>query len=411
MNEREFKAQAIAAHSRLTFKDGVWTVPSQSGQPPYRVQLLREGATCTCDDWLIRKQDCKHIIAAQFVAKREMATEIASPEIESLPPKKKYAQNWRVYNQAQITEKRRFQILLADLCRGVQQPPYLGGRPRSPIADVIFACVFKVYSAISSRRFGSDLLDAAEKGFLSKPMHPNRINALLEDPNLTPIFRKLVTTSSLPLAPIEREFAPDSTGFSVSRFVRWFDEKYGMNRSGHDWVKVHGMVGSKTHIVTAIEIEERSAGDCPFFKPLVEATAQNFKIDQVAADKAYLSKENLELVAALGGTAFIPFKPNNVPGEEGSVWYKMFHYYQSRRDEFLNHYHRRSNAESVFSMVKAKFGDNVRSRSDAAMRNEAFCKFICHNICVIHQSQIELGIEPEFWPKEDKGGAPKLQAS
>jgi hypothetical protein len=39
----------------------------------------------------------------------------------------------------------------------------------------------------------------------------------------------------------------------------------------------------------------------------------------------------------------------------------------------------------------------VRSRTDVAMKNEVLCKFLCHNICVVHQSHIELGIEPVFW--------------
>ena len=51
-------------------------------------------------------------------------------------------------------------------------------------------------------------------------------------------------------------------------------------------------------------------------------------------------------------------------------------------------------------MVKAKFGDAVRSRTDTAMKNEALCKFLCHNLCVVHQSHIELGIEPVFWSEQ-----------
>jgi hypothetical protein len=31
------------------------------------------------------------------------------------------------------------------------------------------------------------------------------------------------------------------------------------------------------------------------------------------------------------------------------------------------------------------------------MKNEVLCKFLCHNICVVHQSHIELGIAPVFW--------------
>ena len=31
-------------------------------------------------------------------------------------------------------------------------------------------------------------------------------------------------------------------------------------------------------------------------------------------------------------------------------------------------------------MVKAKFDDSVRSKSDVAMINEVYCKFIAHNL-------------------------------
>ena len=36
------------------------------------------------------------------------------------------------------------------------------------------------------------------------------------------------------------------------------------------------------------------------------------------------------------------------------LWAKMFHYFQFRRDEFLQHYHKRWNVESAFSMMKAE---------------------------------------------------------
>jgi transposase len=95
-------------------------------------------------------------------------------------------------------------------------------------------------------------------------------------------------------------------------------------------------------------------------------------------------------VAALGGAAYVPFKVNSVPGEAGTLWERMFHYYSFNREAFLRHYHQRSNVESTFSMVKAKFRDHVRSRTNVAMKNEVLCKFLCHNIVVVHQSHVEL---------------------
>ncbi len=290
-------------------------------------------------------------------------------------------------------------VLVQDLCRGLPKPPQPnGGRTRTPIADIIFACALKVYTTLSSRRFGTDLSDAHAKGFLRKKLHPVMVCAFLEGEYLTPVLHDLITRSSLPLKIVETTFAPDSTGFATSRFTRWFDVKYGGMRSGKDWVKAHGICGVKTNVVTAVEIHDKDAGDSPQFKPLVERTAAaGFTVREVPADKAYLSHDNLALVESVGGTAFIPFKVNSTSGEPGSLWEKMFHYYSLRREEFGMHYHQRSNAESTFSMVKAKFRDHVRSKTDVAMKNEVLCKFLCHNICCLIQSQVELGIEPVFW--------------
>ena len=66
-------------------------------------------------------------------------------------------------------------------------------------------------------------------------------------------------------------------------------------------------------------------------------------------------------------------------------------------EDFLSHYHKRSNVESTFSMIKRKFGDFLRSKTDAAMVNEALCKIVCHNLVVLIHEMYELGIEPQFW--------------
>ena len=55
------------------------------------------------------------------------------------------------------------------------------------------------------------------------------------------------------------------------------------------------------------------------------------------------------------------------------------------------------NKNSEATRVKRKLGDSLRSRTDVAMKNEVLCKFLLHNVCVVHQSHVELGIEPVFW--------------
>ena len=58
----------------------------------------------------------------------------------------------------------------------------------------------------------------------------------------------------------------------------------------------------------------------------------------------------------------------------------------------MKHYHKRSNVESAFSMMKRKFGNYLRARSSIGRENEVLCKAVCHNICVLIQEMFELGI-------------------
>jgi transposase len=53
-----------------------------------------------------------------------------------------------------------------------------------------------------------------------------------------------------------------------------------------------------------------------------------------------------------------------------SILYKMQHLFAYQRDTFLAHYHKRSNVDTTFSMIKRKFGDSLRSKSDVGQMNE-----------------------------------------
>jgi len=74
----------------------------------------------------------------------------------------------------------------------------------------------------------------------------------------------------------------------------------------------------------------------------------------------------------------------------------MYRYFKDHKEDFMKHYHLRSNAESVFSMIKRKQGDYLRTRNDIAQVNEIMCKCLVHNICVLIQEMFELGIKVDF---------------
>lgn len=414
MNDREQRGLAIAALCKIERKGGVWLVPAQSGRGKYTVCPDHDSPHCSCPDHETRGVKCKHIFAVEFFQKREENDDGTTTTTQTIAiteeKRKTYPQVWTAYNKAQTNEKAKFRTLLHDLCKGIEEPIITGkGRRPIPLADAIFSAVYKVYSTVSGRRFMTDLREAHAAGFINRLPCYNSIFNCLESEAATPILMDLIRESSLPLKAVEQDFAVDSSGFTTSRFTKWFDHKYGKPRQEHDWVKVHLCCGVKTNIVTSVEIRDKDAQDCPILPDLVKATAENFTMREVSADKAYASFKNYDAIEGAGATPFIPFKTHQGqgnkrhPGRRHELWSQMYHYFCFRKEEFCEHYHKRSNSESTFSMIKAKFRDHVRSKTDIAMKNEALCKILCHNICCVIQEMYELGIEPEFYgcPKNE----------
>lgn len=396
MTPRQSRGFQIARTSRLRKRGNGWLVPSQSGKGCYFVEVKGHDYNCTCPDCQFNKQRCKHIFAVEYWVTRSV--DMNGKEAFNSGMRVTYAQQWPAYNKAQCEEKPLFMELLANLCSGVEQPAYDFGRPKLSLADMIYCSVFKVYSTFSGRRFTGDMKTAKEKGYIDKVPHYNSVFNYLQKPEFTKILKELIVKSSLPLRSVETNFAVDSTGFSTCHYARWFNFKYGREQDSRIWLKAHVMCGVKTNIVTSIEISKGTANDSTFFEPLVNQMSDNFDIEEISADKAYSSKKNLEVVRKCGGVSFIPFKKNIIvrPGRtKGSpLWRKMWHYFNLHREEFLDHYHKRSNVESTMNMIKSKFGGRLRSKTNIAQVNELLAKVLCHNICVVIQEMHELGYMP-----------------
>ena len=409
MEIREQKGRDIASRFHIKRQGNLYLVPSQSGSGKYKVDPVAQH--CSCPDFEIRQAKCKHIYAVEIRIRREKKTttqttadgQTITTSTETVKIKRKtYRQEWPAYNKAQTQEKAQFQYLLHQLCQGVGGPAQHGaGRRFLPLEDMVFAMAFKVYSTVSGRRFMTDLRESHAKGYLSELPCYNSIFNYFEMEMLTPYLQMLIEESALPLQAIEREFAVDSSGFSTCRFFQWTQAKYGDTQlmEKRDWLKAHLICGVKTNIVTAVEITGHLAGDSPQFKPLVDATAKNFVMKEVSADKAYLAHKNLQAAVDHNAMPYIPFKANSNTKDknQSALWKNMYHYFAYNNERFMAHYHKRSNVETTFSMIKAKFGDSLRSKTKRAQVNEALCKVLCHNICCLIQAMYELGLKPKFY--------------
>ena len=180
--------------------------------------------------------------------------------------------------------------MLRDLCNGIEQP-------HKHLADLDCRCLmlfsstaYKVYSTMSGRRFMTDLREAKDKGLVAKSPSCTSEFRSLENPELTPLLKTLIEQSATPLKSVETDFAVDSSGFTSTTYNRWFDHKWGKERSEARWVKAHLICGVKTHVIASAEVTATETADSPQLPQLVNATAQTFNINEVSADKAYSSK-------------------------------------------------------------------------------------------------------------------------
>lgn len=244
LNVRELRGLDIANRYTIKQENGFWFVPSASGKSD-RYKVCIKAQKCTCPDFEIRRNKCKHIFAAEYHFEQSFLSELETKEIvipqTYLPPRKTYSQDWIAYDKAQTCEKAEFQYLLAELCKGIGEPSQTKGRPKLPLEDMIFSCVYKVYSTFSLRRFHTDLTEAHKKKFLVRPPHYKSISRYFSDEVLTPYLKMLIEESSLPLIGIEKNFAVDASGLGTSGGFTWLHAKYTEPRliNKKDWLKIH----------------------------------------------------------------------------------------------------------------------------------------------------------------------------
>lgn len=394
INQREEKGKVIARTRAITKVDKGYLVSSQNSNKKYLVSEHLDN--CNCPDCQTRKVRCKHAFAVEYFLQKAITIQ-GKTNIET--KKLTYPQAWSAYNKSQETEKTCFIELLKDLSATIKEPSYEFGRPKINQKDLFFSSALKVYTQFSLRRFMSDLNECKNKDFVEKKPCFASIGHYLQNEELTPLLKEMIQTTAQTLKSVETKFAVDSSGFRTTTFGSYCQEKHGQKKK-NIWLKAHLLSGVKTNIVCSAEITKsygKGTGDVSQF-PILVNNLNDFKVEEISADGAYSSRDSLALVEQKGGTPFIPFKKNSRPIPRGNshIWRKMFHYFQYNKEEFMQHYHLRSNSETVFHMIKSKFNETLKSKTYTAQVNELLFKILCHNIVVMIHETNELGIKTEF---------------
>lgn len=310
--------------------------------------------------------------------------------------KEKFYRDWTLYNQYQAKEKLlSYKIIHAIIENEPIIKTYSGiGRPPLDIKDKLKALAMKIFTNFSYRRLESELYLVKGLGYLQNIPKRTTTNELMENQQITPLLQNMITKIAKPLIPHEKYFAADATGFSAPNKRQW--SKIRLDKKEHkDYKKLHIMIGIQTHIITSAIVTEGTSADTLQYKHLLRQTGKFFSIKEVSADAGYLSRFNVEITSKHGATPYIMPKKNVKSKARGHypTWQKMITLWKTNEAKFRAHYHRRSNVESTFGQIKAKFSGNIKSKTYNAQVNEILFKVLCHNISTLVRAVFEAKID------------------
>ncbi|MCK5624879.1 transposase [Candidatus Pacearchaeota archaeon] len=288
------------------------------------------------------------------------------------------------------TERARFLKICSEFIdNAVLNMPQYEGRPRFNLNDIFKSLLILSLNGLSYRRVQSDLLLAKSLGVISSIPKRSTLSKYMNDKTLTKKLSKLIQISAMPFLNQENTLAIDSTWFGLKMYVGGYSNKPKSNPSAPSLTKTKKLhIGCLTNskIIAYAIPTHGTQHDCPMFNEIVSNVCKNgFLIEKCLADAGYLSKDNYSLCQELGiKEVFIDFK-SNITGKhpKSKAWSDAFHLYKNEEEIWHESYRYRVLVESVFSVMKKKLTNWLRTKTDTAKDNEMLLKSLCYNLTVI----------------------------
>jgi len=172
--------------------------------------------------------------------------------------------------------------------------------------------------------------------------------------------------------------AVDSTGFRTSNSSTWYDIRIKRRNKRKDCIKLHISIDIDTGIIHWFTMTPWNRHDSREFENLIKHLPE---IGAAFGDKAYPSRKNYQLVVDKNGTPYLCFKDNATNKAKGKpAWIIHIRKYKKDKETWLSVYHLRSIVESVFSSIKKRWGNFLRSRKKWMRKKELSLKVLSYNV-------------------------------
>lgn len=264
---------------------------------------------------------------------------------------------------------------------------HIMGRPKADFKDIIKSLLIMSYHGMSYSRTQSDLKWMYERELI-KSIHPrSTLNDYSNDMNTKRLIEKLISISSLFFVDNEDTIILDSTWFAKRMYGGGYKQVHDKRSAPLDKVrKLHVACLKNSKIIAYAKASKGTEHDSPFFTEIVKSVSKlGFPLKTLLADSGYLSKDNYALCKELGIlNTFIDFK-SNITGKhpKSDLWREKFKLYKEKKEIWNQTYRFRVIVEGIFSAIKRKNLNYLRSKKEVAQDVEILLKCLVYNLTII----------------------------
>ncbi len=263
------------------------------------------------------------------------------------------------------------------------------GRPQRNIRDILKSFLIMSYNGMSYRRTQSDLRWMFENNLIDFVPPKSTLNDYSNKESLKKILEKIIQFSAEFFKNEEDTAILDSTWFGQKMYTGGYKKVCDKRNAPLKKVrKMHIICLKNSKVISCAIASIGSESDHARFKELIKNTLDNgFKIKTLIADAGYSSKDNYVFCKEHGiNEVFINFRKNTTGKRPKSdIWREQVKLFHEQKEIWHETYRFRVIVEGIFSVIKKKNLNYIRSRRSISQDVEVLLKALVYNLTIIGQ--------------------------